>query len=224
MSFVDNFNYFFNLFTNKSKEREETKQKILEDSKKLTSDNYWKQQSVRKDEPVIPETVADEETFLLDHRWEHVLTEEDGCDTWSYPQELRKYWPKDILYQYGTQHWWDRDEAMKLQNEINARTTVQLAERWTRITNDDESSPPIRPIRPLKLDYQSPIPVVKLKMQEGTKAKGRLYPWEPCNCVETIDDDKIRELAYYKWEAAGRPEGDGSYFWGLAEQELRSHS
>lgn len=214
MSFVDNFNYFFNLFTNSLKEQDERRQKILEDSKKLTSDNYWKQQSVRKDEPVMSATVLEEETFLLDHKWEHVLTEEDGCDTWSYPWNLRKNWPPSIKYQYGTQHYWDRVDAVNLQNKING-----WENRWNRV-DDDESSPPIRP---LKLDYQSPIPVVKLKMQEASPAKGRPY-WEPCNCVETIDDEKIRELAYYKWETAGRPEGDGSYFWGLAEQELRSHS
>jgi ribosome-associated translation inhibitor RaiA len=30
----------------------------------------------------------------------------------------------------------------------------------------------------------------------------------------------IRELAYARWEAAGRPEGDGVYFWLEAEREL----
>lgn len=34
--------------------------------------------------------------------------------------------------------------------------------------------------------------------------------------------DQIRELAYAKWEAAGRPAGDGAEFWLLAESELRS--
>ena len=32
--------------------------------------------------------------------------------------------------------------------------------------------------------------------------------------------DQIRELAYRKWETAGRPAGDGVEFWLAAEREL----
>jgi hypothetical protein len=32
--------------------------------------------------------------------------------------------------------------------------------------------------------------------------------------------DRIRELAYQKWEQAGRPPGDGKNFWDEAEKEL----
>lgn len=32
--------------------------------------------------------------------------------------------------------------------------------------------------------------------------------------------EKIRELAYFKWEAAGSPCGDGVEFWLAAEAEL----
>jgi len=32
--------------------------------------------------------------------------------------------------------------------------------------------------------------------------------------------DEIRQLAYEKWEAAGKPPGDGSEFWLQAEKEL----
>ena len=35
-----------------------------------------------------------------------------------------------------------------------------------------------------------------------------------------LSEDKIRLLAYQKWEAAGRPEGDGATFWIEAEQQL----
>ena len=35
----------------------------------------------------------------------------------------------------------------------------------------------------------------------------------------TIDDAAIREAAYYKWLAAGEPEGDGLEFWLQAERE-----
>jgi len=34
------------------------------------------------------------------------------------------------------------------------------------------------------------------------------------------DDQKVRELAYLKWEKAGYPNGDGVQFWTEAEQEL----
>ena len=34
-------------------------------------------------------------------------------------------------------------------------------------------------------------------------------------------EDRIRELAYEKWEKAGRPPGDGVNFWCEAEAELK---
>ena len=33
-------------------------------------------------------------------------------------------------------------------------------------------------------------------------------------------EDRIRELAYLKWEAAGCPPGDGTKFWCEAEAEI----
>jgi hypothetical protein len=33
-------------------------------------------------------------------------------------------------------------------------------------------------------------------------------------------EDQIRLLAYFKWEDAGRPEGDGAEFWNAAETEI----
>ena len=33
-------------------------------------------------------------------------------------------------------------------------------------------------------------------------------------------EERIRRLAYMKWEAAGRPDGDGMSFWLKAEREL----
>lgn len=38
---------------------------------------------------------------------------------------------------------------------------------------------------------------------------------------KSYTDEDIQVRAYYLWESAGRPEGDGSRFWYLAEQELR---
>ena len=36
-----------------------------------------------------------------------------------------------------------------------------------------------------------------------------------------VSEEDIRMAAYYKWEAAGRPAGDGRNFWAEAEMELR---
>ncbi|MDB5339066.1 MAG: hypothetical protein JWN70_4685 [Planctomycetaceae bacterium] len=41
-------------------------------------------------------------------------------------------------------------------------------------------------------------------------------------CTETsICPDELRTRAFLKWEAAGKPEGDGIVFWLAAEQELQ---
>jgi hypothetical protein len=37
------------------------------------------------------------------------------------------------------------------------------------------------------------------------------------------DEQTIRLRAYERWEAAGRPEGDGVQFWLEAEKELATH-
>jgi hypothetical protein len=37
-----------------------------------------------------------------------------------------------------------------------------------------------------------------------------------------LAEEDIRQLAYFKWEQAGRPEGDGKDFWLAAERELNS--
>jgi len=42
----------------------------------------------------------------------------------------------------------------------------------------------------------------------------------PLQYARQISHDEIRHLAYLKWEAAGRPHGDGGHFWWEAEREL----
>ena len=37
-------------------------------------------------------------------------------------------------------------------------------------------------------------------------------------------EDRIRELAYLKWEAAGYPQGDGVKFWLQAEEEISDNA
>ncbi len=41
----------------------------------------------------------------------------------------------------------------------------------------------------------------------------------PMTRPATVDDLRVR--AYYLWEHAGRPEGDGVEFWLMAEREMR---
>jgi len=43
-------------------------------------------------------------------------------------------------------------------------------------------------------------------------------------CPTQICYEKVRELAYYKWERAGYPSGDGLNFWLEAETELQAES
>jgi hypothetical protein len=39
-----------------------------------------------------------------------------------------------------------------------------------------------------------------------------------------MDDDKIREGAYKKWEQEGRPEGEHERHWSEAEEQHRRHT
>jgi len=41
-----------------------------------------------------------------------------------------------------------------------------------------------------------------------------------CHNGKLVSDEDIRLCAYQKWEAAGKPTGDGVQFWLEAEQEL----
>jgi hypothetical protein len=36
-----------------------------------------------------------------------------------------------------------------------------------------------------------------------------------------VSEQQIRVAAYMRWEAAGKPEGDGTHFWLEAERELQ---
>ena len=62
-------------------------------------------------------------------------------------------------------------------------------------------------------DYQSAPPPAG---RETPPLKG-----EP-TVIDRVREESIRELAYAKWEAAGRPAGDGVQFWLEAERELRA--
>src|SRR5262249_38652543 len=75
--------------------------------------------------------------------------------------------------------------------------TAVSAKRTTR-------SKPARPSEPGVID-DSPLPV-----KTGPPASARL----------AASEDAIRLNAYFKWEAAGCPEGDDLSFWLAAEREL----
>jgi Protein of unknown function (DUF2934) len=44
----------------------------------------------------------------------------------------------------------------------------------------------------------------------------------PANAPATSQEEKVRRLAYQKWEAAGRPDCDGISFWLEAERDCKS--
>lgn len=45
---------------------------------------------------------------------------------------------------------------------------------------------------------------------------------QPAAIDATAREDAIRARAYFLWEQAGRPEGDGAEFWVRAEQEMQT--
>lgn len=64
------------------------------------------------------------EAYLLSKGWDHVMTEEDGCDTWSFPWELRAtHWPIFLtdrrISSIANQHFWDLKEAVELQKALD---------------------------------------------------------------------------------------------------------
>src|SRR5262245_39426281 len=60
------------------------------------------------------------------------------------------------------------------------------------------------------------------KAKALSKAKVTLAagPGAPIAKPKTVAEDAIRLRAYQKWEAAGRPMGEGHRFWFEAEREL----
>lgn len=66
----------------------------------------------------------------------------------------------------------------------------------------------------------------KTKVATAAAAPTPVPQIEESSCTETcvrtsICPDELRTRAFLKWEAAGKPEGDGIAFWLAAEQELQ---
>lgn len=87
----------------------------------------------------------DRREFLKQNGWEQVMTEEDGCESWSFPWDRRKEWHPDTLYRYGTQHFWDLEDAVTLQNQSLAwkrskDNTISEPERYYILRNKKDGS------------------------------------------------------------------------------------
>jgi hypothetical protein len=67
-------------------------------------------------------------------------------------------------------------------------------------------------------------PFVNVRFFEPEERE-KAWHWVVEGAQSEIDREWISHLAYAKWEAAGRPEGDGLKFWVEAERELlHTHS
>lgn len=55
---------------------------------------------------------------------------------------------------------------------------------------------------------------------EPVRAAGTSGSGAPAGAGQPVSPEEIRLRAYLKWEAAGRPGGDGLSFWVEAEREL----
>jgi hypothetical protein len=55
------------------------------------------------------------------------------------------------------------------------------------------------------------------KSSGTTETNGAVHSLAP---QPNSSEENLRLLAYFKWEAAGKPEGDGTPFWLEAEHEL----
>lgn len=64
----------------------------------------------------------------------------------------------------------------------------------------------------------------KIQGQKAQLSAASACEQEQTSCPEQVCCEKIRERAYYKWEQAGYPEGDGSNFWLEAEAELQAET
>ncbi len=64
-------------------------------------------------------TKEEQRDYLFQKNWERVMTEEEGCETWTFPQGIRKMvWPDPVYAKFHTQHYWDLEEAFTFQTEI----------------------------------------------------------------------------------------------------------
>jgi hypothetical protein len=83
----------------------------------------------------------------------------------------------------------------------------------------------------VKVQKETTEPIVAGSLEPGTTGVNATWYCPRCGAehvtrhgeqpVNQPPPDEIRLRAYYLWEAAQRPPGDGRAFWLLAEEELR---
>ena len=61
---------------------------------------------------------------------------------------------------------------------------------------------------------------VSAKPKIKLKSAGKARPDKQTPTVKFVSEETIRIRAHQKWEAAGKPDGDGLWFWVEAEQEI----
>jgi len=84
---------------------------------------------------------------------------------------------------------------------------------WGRATQDQVEFVNLRDLEP--------IPVAGNEIAEDAGASVQYVPSRPPPRGGGASEDEVRRRAYLRWEAAGRPEGNGTCFWLEAEEELR---
>jgi hypothetical protein len=91
-----------------------------------------------------------------------------------------------------------------------ARSGERLAARSSRSTIVKEKMMATRVAK-------APSPAIPQANHSNPKAAG---PAAAATFAKPLCQDELRRCAYLKWEAAGRPPGDGIQFWLAAEAEM----
>lgn len=95
-------------------------------------------------------------------------------------------------------------------NSKAVKPTAKSASKQAALPFDSPQSEIVAAPAPMPPDGQC-----LAKVPEPAAAAARHPP-----AAKSISRDEIQHRAYLKWEAAGRPDGDGGHFWAEAEREL----
>ncbi len=79
-------------------------------------------------------TEDQEREYLTSKGWEMPLSEEDGCETWRLPPELRRDYPEQLVSR--TQHYWDREDAVRLQVLMDRIGPKTIREDYIEISKE----------------------------------------------------------------------------------------
>jgi len=134
---------------------------------------------------------------------------------------------KDILMTYLKYTPDEADEAiarMKIQKLEDLKIQVMSQNPQLMGVGQPEKIPITLPPDGLPQIIIDKIPEIKIPTKFNVPLPEINFPpislgWPDLRLKER-QETEIRELAYQKWEEAGRPEGDGKEFWTAAEQEV----